>query len=74
MHKFEDEDDDFDFGEVCVSVCVRFLQDWRAKAGRCVGGRPWSRWRLMSGDFVSSNYCRVAVGRDCEVAVTGEER
>lgn len=45
-----------------------FLQDWRAEAGQCGGGRPWLRWHLTSGDFVSSSCCRDAEGRGCELA------
>lgn len=54
---------------------VRLVQGWRAEAGQYRGGRPWSRWRLMSGDSVSSSCCRDAEGRGCELAgaQTGKE-
>lgn len=54
----------------CV-VCVSFLQDWRAKAGRCAGGRPWSRWRLMSGGFASSSCCKAVKEQGCGLAAKG---
>jgi len=62
LHKAEK-----DYGESpCEDVC--YLQGWRAEAGLCKGGRPWSLWRLTSGGCVSSTCCRGAAGRGCETA------
>lgn len=49
MHKFEDEDYDFDFGEVCVSACA-FLTGLESK------GRPVRGWKAFVA--VASNEWR----------------